>query len=225
VFRDEVINSKVLSRLIVVVVALGVSFLVGALLIVGLTGFSPSGGDLSRLGVMLLLSVAYVSLFLGLGVLLSIKFNKSSSALLWGVIIWLVLTLLIPPMAPLVADAVTPGSSLGEVRLFRLKAQGDDMTAEDWEQVMQQLDEEQQRRKSIEDTVRLFSPRTHFENAANAVLQKTTDVKIIGETGESRSISLGEGIANSWQYISVLVVLTVVLFGSCYLLFTRQDLT
>ena len=217
VFRDVVINSKIISRLIVVVLALGVSFLLGSMLIVGLTGFSPTGGDVVRLAVLLLLCVAYVALFLGLGVLLSIKFKESSSALLWGVIIWLVLTILVPPMAGLVADAATPGSSLGRAKLFGL-------TQEEKEEAMKQLDEEWQRRQSIENAVKLFSPRTHFENAAEAVLTKTTETDFT-ETGEGKSISLGEALASSWQYILALMVVTVLLFGSCYLLFTRMDLT
>ncbi len=217
VFRDEVINSKIISRLIVVVLALGVSFLLGSALIIGLTGYTTTGGDIARLVVMLLLCVAYVALFLGLGVLLSIKFKESSSALLWGVIIWLVLTILVPQMAGLVADAVTPGSSLGRAELFQLPR-------EEREEAMVQLNEELEQRRSIEDTVKLLSPRTHFENAANAVLTKTTETSFT-ETGEGKGISLGEAVANSWQNILALMVVTILLFGSCYLLFTRMDLT
>jgi ABC-type transport system involved in multi-copper enzyme maturation permease subunit len=38
-------------------------------------------------------------------------------------------------------------------------------------------------------------------------------------------MGLSEAIANSWQNILVLLVVTVALFGACYLLFTRMDLT
>ena len=76
----------------------------------------------------------------------------------------------------------------------------------------------------VEDTVKLISPRTHFENAAESVLTKTTETAFT-ETGEGKSISLGEAITNSWQNILALLVVTVLLFGSCYLLFTRMDLT
>ena len=217
VFRDVVINSKIISRLIVVVIALGVSFTLGSVLIVGLTGYSPTGGDVARIVVMVTFCVLYVALFLGLGVLLSIKFSESSSALLWGVIIWLVLVILLPQMAGLVADALTPGSTLGRAQLFQLPQ-------EEREEAMAQLNEELVRRQSIEDTVRLISPRTHFENAAESVLSKTTETAFT-ETGERKSISLGEAIANSWQNILALLVMTVLLFGSCYLLFTRMDLT
>ncbi len=217
VFRDVVINSKIISRLIVVVIALGVSFMLGSVLIVGLTGYSPTGADVTRLVVMVILCVAYVALFLGLGVLLSIKFKESSSALLWGVIIWLVLVILVPQMAGLVADALTPGSTLGRAQLFQLPE-------EEREEARAQLNEELERRQSIEDTVKLISPRTHFENAAKSVLTKTTETAFT-ETGEGKSISLGEAIANSWQNILALLVVTVLLFGSCYFLFARMDLT
>jgi ABC-2 type transport system permease protein len=216
VFRDVVINSKIISRLIVITLALGISFLLGSVLIVGLTGFSPSGGDLARLAVLLLLCVAYVALFLGLGVLLSIKLKESSSALLWGVIIWLILTILVPPMAALVADAATPGTGWGRAKLAGL-------SPEQEKQALQQLDEEKQQRLSIENAIRLLSPVTHFERAANAVLTKTTGTDLGG--GESRSFSLGEALASSWQYILTLMVIVALLFGSCYMLFTRMDLT
>lgn len=217
VFRDVVINSKIISRLVVVVIALGVSFLLGSVLIIGLTGYSPTGDDVSRLVVMLLLCVAYVALFLGLGVLLSTKFKDSSSALLWGVIIWLVLTILVPQMAGLVADAILPGSTLGRAQLFQLPQ-------DEREEAMTQLNEDLVRRQKIEETVTLISPRTHFEKAAEAVLSKTTETAFT-DTGEGRSIGLSEAIADSWQNIIVLLVVTVVLFGSCYFLFTRMDVT
>ncbi|OGF96961.1 MAG: hypothetical protein A2Z06_03765, partial [Candidatus Glassbacteria bacterium RBG_16_58_8] len=97
--RDKFLTGKLLAGLI----ALCIPLLLGALISVAILtlfgGIRLTGGDLIRLLIHLLTSAAYLSLFVLLGLIVSILARRSASSLVLLLLIWVCLVVAIPGTA------------------------------------------------------------------------------------------------------------------------------
>jgi ABC-type transport system involved in multi-copper enzyme maturation permease subunit len=89
-----------LGKLSGIFIAIAVPLLIGmllSLLIVMLSGGVALGGsDGTRIGIMVFISLVYISLFIGLGLAISSRMARSSTSLLVLLLIWVVLVVLVP---------------------------------------------------------------------------------------------------------------------------------
>jgi hypothetical protein len=69
---------------------------------------SLNSGDWQRLGLILLLSVLYLSLFLLVGLLISALTRQSSTSLLWAALAWTILVLVYPASVLFAVDQLRP---------------------------------------------------------------------------------------------------------------------
>jgi len=97
--RDKLLTGKFLAAL----AALAFPLLLGAVISIAIVtvygGISIGGDDLARIGAHLLLSIAYIAVFVLLGMIVSIVSRKSSSSLVILLLIWVCLVISIPGMA------------------------------------------------------------------------------------------------------------------------------
>jgi len=70
-----------------------------------------------RMGLIILLSLVYISVFFGLGVFISVITQKASTSLILSLMLWAVLILAVPSMAVLVSKRAVNAPSTQEVRL------------------------------------------------------------------------------------------------------------
>jgi ABC-type transport system involved in multi-copper enzyme maturation permease subunit len=70
-----------------------------------------------RMGLIILLSLVYISVFFGLGVFISVVTQKASTSLILSLMLWAVLILAVPSMAVLVSKRAVDAPSTQEVRL------------------------------------------------------------------------------------------------------------
>jgi ABC-2 type transport system permease protein len=108
VYRDAIINGKFLAGIVTVAIV----FISLTLLIAGLgmvvIGVVPTGEELGRLVVYMLISIVYVGFWLGLSILFSIFFRSIGTSALAAVALWIFVSFFIGFAANLVADAVAP---------------------------------------------------------------------------------------------------------------------
>ncbi len=97
--RDKFITGKFLAALAALAfpLVLGAAISVAIVTIYG--SISVGGADLARIGVHLGLSIAYIAVFVLLGLIVSIVSRRSSSSLVILLLIWVCLVISIPGMA------------------------------------------------------------------------------------------------------------------------------
>ncbi|MDH7501797.1 MAG: ABC transporter permease [Verrucomicrobiota bacterium] len=209
IFRDAVINGKFLAGVITVSIAL-VSMM---LLLTGMglitVGVVPGWEEIGRLFVYLIVSIAYVSFWLGLAILFSILFRSLATSALAAVALWIFFSFFIGFASDLVADALSP------VRNPR-----------DPEEVVPN--------ERLADAVSLVSPAVLYSKATSTILdpyrRSRGSVMIVGlfeklsmERFQS-PLPLDQSILVVWPYLTLLAALTLICFGLSYVIFMRQEI-
>lgn len=209
IFRDAVINGKFLAGVITVSIAL-VSMM---LLLTGMglitVGVVPGWEEIGRLLVYLVVSIAYVSFWLGLAILFSILFRSLATSALAAVALWIFFSFFMGFASDLVADALSP------VRNPR-----------DPEEVVAN--------QRVSDSVSLASPAVLYSKATSTILdpyrRSRGSLMIVGlleklsmERFQS-PLPLDQSILVVWPYLTLLAALTLVCFGLSYIIFMRQEI-
>ena len=113
--RDLVLLSKWVGGYISLVVPFLVAVL-GGITYVYATGAIGLGGEtLDRLLWLVGLSLLYISLFFGLGMLISALTHRSSTGLVVALFVWVCWVLVIPNLAPVVARILSPVPTLQKI--------------------------------------------------------------------------------------------------------------
>jgi ABC-2 type transport system permease protein len=116
IYRDAVINGKFLAGVVTVTIIM-VSIL---LLITGLglviVGVVPGMEELGRLFVYLVISVAYISFWLGLAILFSIFFRSIATSALAAVAFWIFFSFFISFTSSLLANSIAPVDNQQDIK-------------------------------------------------------------------------------------------------------------
>ena len=201
IYRDDIINGKFVAGL--GAIALTFTVLVAVLAGIGIVrlGITPSPEDVARLLVWLIITIAYVGVWLGFALLCSVVLARPATSALVAMATWLVLTifgtLLLGLLADLFAgDASTPREALSDYRLTRMLS---------W-----------------------LSPQTLYAEATTVLLNP--DARAIGvvlaeqvDRAVPGTLPLGQSLLVVWPQLTVLVAGCVVVFAVAYARFLRQE--
>ncbi len=207
IYRDTVVNGKFLAGVIVIALML-VSIV---LVITGLglitVGVVPGLEEIGRIFIYLLLSIIYISFWLGVAILFSILFRSVATSALAALAVWLFFSFFIPLGASIVANAVVPETT--------------DLAA-----VLQ--------RTRIERALALLSPMELYTSGTMTIInpmRRTTRPFI--QIGRMEQLSLArfagplpltQSILVVFPYIVTLVAITVICFAISYTVFMRQEI-
>lgn len=209
IFRDAVINGKFLAGLTTVSIMLVSLVLIISGLGLLTVGAIPGADEVGRLLVYLVISIAYVSFWLGLSILFSILFRSIATSALAAVALWIFFSFFIAFAADLLANAVAP--------------------------VDNAMDPEQHiRHTKVAEAASLTSPAVLYSNATSTILnpfrRTTRDWVMMGQREKislsrfESPLALGQSILIVVPFLTLLVGLTVVCFGVSYLVFMRQEI-
>ena len=106
--RDLVLLSKWVGGYISLIVPFLVAVLGGMTYVYATGAIGISGDTLERLVWLVGLSLLYISLFFGLGMLISARTHRSSTALVVALFVWVCWVLVIPNLSPVVARVLSP---------------------------------------------------------------------------------------------------------------------
>src|SRR5262249_4973670 len=106
IYRDALLFGKFLGGLATVTISLVALWLLVIGLGILMLGLAPSGEEIARALMMLIVTIFYAGVWLALAMLLSTVFRSPATAALVALGLWLFLTILWPLLSPALADAI-----------------------------------------------------------------------------------------------------------------------
>jgi len=211
VFRDAVINGKFLAGVTTIAVTLTAIVLLVSGLGLAILGIVPGVEEILRLALYLIVSIFYIALWLGIGLLFSILFRSIPTSALASVALWIFLSFFVSMGAEALADALAPVErSRGVTREALL------------------------RNARIRERVRLASPLVLYSQASATLidpLQNTTRSVVLMGPRERVSarrfqgpLPLGQSLLVIGPHLAALVAMTLVCFGVSYTVFMVQEI-
>lgn len=205
IYRDALLLGKFLAGL----ATISISLITLWLLVVGFglirLGIPPSGEELGRMGMFLLITIAYAGVWLALAMLFSIVFRSTATAALVALGLWLFLSLLWPALAQVLGEAISPS----DIRFAMLGLPTPDTVA--WQQGLARI-----------------SPGTLYGEAVVAMLSPdaqslTTLLAQFQGRVMGAPLSLGQSILSTWPQIVSLIAGMILLYVVGYVSFQRQE--
>jgi ABC-2 type transport system permease protein len=211
IYRDAVINGKFLAGAITISIMLLAIVLLISGLGLRLIGIVPGPEEILRLALYLVISIFYISFWLGISILFSVSFRSMATSALAAIACWILFSFAVPLMAAPLADAISPV---------------DQQTVASNPQLLVQ---HEQTRKILS----LFSPMTLYSEGTTTILdplRKTTQSLLLMGPMERLSISrfqsplpLSQSIFIVFPHLISLIAITVVCFAISYIAFMRQE--
>jgi len=211
IYRDAVINGKFLAGAITISIMLLAIVLLISGLGLRLIGIVPGPEEILRLALYLVISIFYISFWLGISILFSVSFRSMATSALAAIACWILFSFAVPLMAAPLADAISPV---------------DQQTVASNPQLLVQ---HEQTRKILS----LFSPMTLYSEGTTTILdplRKTTQSILLMGPMERLSISrfqsplpLSQSIFIVFPHLISLIAITVVCFAISYIAFMRQE--
>jgi len=212
IYRDSVINGKFFSGVAIIGIVLVAIVLIISGLGIRLIGVVPGVEEVWRLIIYIIISLLYISFWLGISILFSVVFRSTATSALASLAIWIFFSFFVGLGAGFLADAIAPVSQSGT---------GIDPTV-----LIQH--------EKIQHVTSLFSPMTLYSEATTTILdpmRKTTQGLILMGPLERLSLSrfqsplpLLESILIVIPHLISIVAITLLCFGICYFVFMRQEI-
>ena len=211
IYRDAVINGKFLAG------ASNIAIMVVSIVLViagfGLTllGVVPGIEEVWRLIFYVIISIFYISFWLGVAILFSIFFRSIATSALASVALWIFLSFFVSLGASVLADTAVPVEQKEEARA---------------EAIMKNV--------RIKEGVSLFSPMVLYSKASATIIdpmRKTTRSFVLLGPMEQLSaarfqnpLSLGQSLVVVYPYMVALVAITLLCFAISYTVFMVQEI-
>ncbi len=209
IFRDAIVNGKFLAGVITVSIALASMLLLLTGMGLMTVGVVPGGEEIGRLAVYLVVSIAYVSFWLGLAIFFSVLFRSLATSALAAVAVWIFSAFFMGFIADLAADAAAP---------IRNPRDPEEIVAN----------------RRFADAASLASPAVLYSQATSTILdpyRRTRSNLVLTGPMERFSLErfqnplpLDQSLLVVWPYLTSLAALTLVCFGLSYVVFMRQEI-
>jgi ABC-2 type transport system permease protein len=202
IYRDSLINGKFLAGL-ATVATLWASIL---LLVIGLgivlVGFPPNAEELWRMLIFTIVGIVYVGFWLALALLFSLLFQRTVTAALASLALWLFLAIFAPLIAQIAANFIVPDPSTPE-------------------QAARQVD--------IAAMIGRISPTTLYEEAVHVILNPLARLLGAAQAEQTQGIlltplALDQSLLLILPQFTTLIALVCVCFGICYIKFMRAEI-
>lgn len=204
-FRDAIINGKFLAGLAAIGIMLASILLIISGLGLRMIGVVPGGEEIARLVIFFIVTLIYAGFWLGLGILFSVLFRRTTTSAFAAIAIWIVCALFISMIAGVVADRVAPVTDQSNTQ-----------------QVLEN--------REVRHDVMRVSPTTLFEEATTTILNPSTrTLRSLVTRGEVTGmvpgpLALSQSLKLIWPHLTALVALIVICFGISYVNFMRQEI-
>jgi len=202
IYRDELINGKFFAGLATVAILWASILLLVIGLGITLLGFPPNAEELWRMLIFTAMGICYLGFWLALAMLFSLLFQRTVTAALASMAVWLFMTLFMPVISQAIAVAMVPDTTTPEA-------------------IARQAD--------ILDLLGRFSPSTLYSESVRVLLNPTE--RVIGVAFQSQAegilptpLALGQSLDLVWPHIITLFGLVVVCFGISYIVFMRAEI-
>lgn len=211
IYRDSIINAKFLAGATTIAVVLVAIILIISGLGIWLVGVVPGAEEIWRLVIYLIVSLLYISFWLGISILFSVVFRSISTSALASIALWIFFSFFISLGAGVLSDAIAP---------INQSAGADPNMIIKHEQVLR--------------ITSSFSPMNLYSDATSTILdpmRKTTQSLVLMGPLERLSLTrfqnplpLVQSIFIVIPHLVSIVAITFLCFGICYAIFMRQEI-
>ncbi len=202
VYRDSVINGKVLAGLVTIAVLITSIIALVAGMGLRMIGVPPTAEEVLRIFAFIFISIMYGAFWMSLAVLFSVVFRRIATALLASIGL-LILFFLIQVIAPFIATAFIPD----------VQNPSPEMLAQ---------------AESIYNGIVHISPMVLYSDGFLALLApelSTIQFSLSAASGITPGpLPLVQSILNIWPQIISLIALTAICFAISYILFMREEI-
>ncbi len=209
IYRDVVINGKFLAGVVMITIMMVSIVLVITGLGLLVMGIVPGIEEIWRIVIYLIISIIYISFWLGVAILFSILFRSTATSALAALAVWIFFSFFVSIGASVVANALAS-----------------DAAPQNPAAVMQQA--------KIVKAFKLISPMELYTDATATIIdpmRKSTRSFISVGPMENLSMSrfsgplpLSQSILIVIPYIISLVAITIICFAVSYTVFMRQEI-
>jgi ABC-2 type transport system permease protein len=213
IYRDAIINAKFLAGVTMITIVMASLVLIISGLGIRLIGVVPGADEVWRLIIYLVLSILYISFWLGAAILFSVVFKSTATSALASLAAWIFLSFFVGLGGSFLADAVAPMQQTADVA---------------------QATEAFINNDRVQRIVSFLAPATLYGDATSTILdplRKTPRSFILMGPLERLSLSrfqnplpLGQSVVIVAPFMISLIAITFVCFGICYLVFMRQEI-
>jgi len=208
-YRDTLINGKLLGFTILIFTVVIISSIMSIGVVGGITGIFPDGDDALRILVFSLMVFLYLMTFAVVGMFFSVFLKESVDSLLASIAVFIIVTLLMGPVAGAVADFIAP------IPAYTFGMQGKEMETA-WEKNF-----------DVRQKIMYLSPSENFENVNNVILDPYFEKREEGVRnygfGKQIKHSVSESLGMVWGNVVAILVGLVVFFIASYVMFLRED--
>jgi ABC-2 type transport system permease protein len=210
IYRDAVVNGKFLAGVVTITIMLAAITLVIAGFGLAILGVVPGAEDLLRLTVFFIISVCYLSFWLGLAILFSLLFKNIATSALASVAVWIFLSFFVGLAAEAVAGAAFPVDSRKETEL---------------ETIIKHTE--------LKRALTLCSPMALYDEATSAIINPMSRSKKLFLSGPLEQIlssrfqnplAVGQSLLVVFPYVTILIGMTLVCFAVSYVVFIVQEI-
>jgi len=211
IYRDSIINGKFLSGVVTIAIMLISILLVVSGLGLTLIGVVPGVEEVWRIFIYLIISIFYISFWLGISILFSILFSGIATSALATLAMWIFFSFFISMVASVIANSIIPL---------------DRTTREDPEMVMRHV--------RVQRIISLISPMQLYNDSTaiiiNPMRKTTRSFVLMGPLEEHlserfrRPLALSQSIYIVLPHIISLIAITFICFGVSYAVFMRQEI-
>ncbi|MBC8393465.1 MAG: ABC transporter permease [Deltaproteobacteria bacterium] len=209
IYRDTIINGKFLAGVVTIAVMMVSIVLVITGLGLSMVGVIPGMEEVWRIIIYLVISIIYISFWLGVAILFSILFRSVATSALAALAVWIFFSFFVTLGAVAVAKTLTP-----------------DAERSDPDSII--------RRAKIQKAISLSSPMELYADSTATIIdpmRKTNRSIIHMGMMEKLSMSrfsgplpLSQSILVVLPYIISLIAITAVCFAISYTVFMRQEI-
>ncbi|MDP2645532.1 MAG: ABC transporter permease [Desulfobacterales bacterium] len=211
IYRDAVINGKFLAGVFIIAIMMVSIVLVITGLGLNIVGVIPGIEEFWRIFIYLLISIIYISFWLGVAMLFSILFRSVATSALAALALWIFFSFFVSLGANVVASALTPDASESNPEAIIQRAR-------------------------ISQAIALISPMELYTDSTATIIdpmRKTTRsyshmrMGLMEQLSISRfsgPLSLGQSVLIVLPYMISLVAITLICFAISYAVFMRQEI-
>jgi ABC-2 type transport system permease protein len=211
IYRDSIINAKFLTGVTMITIVLVAIILIISGLGIRLIGVVPGAEEIWRLFIYLIISILYISFWLGISILFSVVFRSTATSALASLAVWIFFSFFVSLGAGVLADAVAPISQ---------SSSGIDPNV-------------LLRHEQVQRTISFFSPVNLYSDATSTILnpmRKATKLVFVGPMEQlsmsrfQNPLPLLQSLIIVTPHLVSLVAITFLCFGICYYVFMRQEI-
>ena len=212
IYRDDIINAKFLTGVTIIGIILVAIVLIISGLGIRLIGVVPGAEEVWRLAIYVIMSILYISFWLGISILFSVIFRSTATSALASLAVWIFFSFFVSLGASFLADAIVP--------------MGQQNAGIDPQVILKHAE--------VQRVVSLFSPMTLYSDVTSIILdpmRKTTSSLILMGPLERLSafrfqnpLPLLQSLVIVAPYMVTLVASTLLCFAICYAVFMRQEI-